>query len=63
MDSMIEEFILRECVANRGIIPMGRKRRIARKVYKWMKAAFFGVPVSKSYDEDIMTKYLKELFK
>ena len=42
---MIEDFIIKECVSDRGIIPMGRKRRIARKVYRWGKAAFFGFPV------------------
>jgi len=45
LDPIVEEFIVRECVADRGIIPMGRKRRIARKVYRWAKAVFFGVPV------------------
>jgi hypothetical protein len=45
IDPIVEEFLIKECGSDRGIIPVGRKRRIARKVYRWAKAAFFGVPV------------------
>lgn len=53
IDPIVEEFLVKECSKDRGIIPIGRKRRIARKFYRMGKAFLFGYPVLTFLIKDI----------
>jgi len=43
IDPLTEEFLIRECSVDNALFSAGRKRRIARKIYRGLKAAFFGM--------------------